>query len=484
MSQPQALKSTAIRGVGWLTGAKILRSVSALVTLSIMSRFLPPEAFGLAGLIIFMTGLAQTFGDFGTRLAIIRKDTVNEFESSSAFWFNLGLGIALTSLCYVFAPQISIAFGAPGLTEPLRWATPIFALVGLQSTSACLLERALKFRALAMSEILGTVAGALVAVGLVLLGYGVGALVAQMVAISAVSTGVLILEARWRPKFYFSMDALAPLLHIGVWASLGAMVTYLGANLERPILAGLLSVTALGYFTMGQQIVGTPVRTIVQVVQKMMMPVFSKMKDDNDRASRAYVDTAHALFFVMSPICFGLLAIAEPMVRVVLGPNWDPIVPVIGGLSLWALVSVLSDLNVSVIVAKGHVRFQFWWSIFSMALTTLAIIFAARFGLVAVVLTRLGMSLILVPIFTIYTGRTIDLSLWKVISAVCRPALCGAVMAGGVMGVLQSLETSEVLRLILGIGSGLIIYPLAALIIDRRRSMSLLSALKNARRRS
>ncbi|MEC9197354.1 MAG: oligosaccharide flippase family protein, partial [Pseudomonadota bacterium] len=73
MSQPQALKSTAIRGVGWLTGAKILRSVSALVTLSIMSRFLPPEAFGLAGLIILMTGLAQTFGDFGTRLAIIRK---------------------------------------------------------------------------------------------------------------------------------------------------------------------------------------------------------------------------------------------------------------------------------------------------------------------------------------------------------------------------------------------------------------------------
>lgn len=119
-----------------------------------------------------------------------------------------------------------------------------------------------------------------------------------------------------------------------------------------------------------------------------------------------------------------------------------------------------------------------------MALTTLAIIFAARFGLVAVVLTRLGMSLILVPIFTIYTGRTIDLSLWKVISAVFRPALCGAVMAGGVMGVLQVLDTSEVLRLILGIGGGLIIYPLAALIIDRRRSMSLLSALKNARRRS
>jgi hypothetical protein len=89
-----------------------------------------------------------------------------------------------------------------------------------------------------------------------------------------------------------------------------------------------------------------------------------------------------------------------------------------------------------------------------------------------------------VPIFTIYTGRTIDLGLWKIISAVVRPALCGTAMAAGVIALLQVLETSEVLRLIMGIGFGLILYPVAALILDRRRSMSLLSALKNARRRS
>lgn len=479
-AQKTGYRKAAIRGAGWITLGRVFRTVSTILTLSILSRFLPPEAFGIAGLIIFIQGFAQIFGDMGTRVAIIRKENeVTDIELQSAFWFNTIMGTVVTCAVFLLAPTISEAVGDPALVEPLKWATPLFFLFSMQSIPAALLERRLAFATIAITESISTLVGAIVAIGMVLVGFGIEALIGQMLAISIVSVFAVLWAAHWTPRVQFSLVALKPLLSIGIWTSLAGAVAYAGTNLERPVLVGALSTAALGYFTLAQQIIANPLRTIVQVIRKLTLPIFSRIQNETDRASRAYVDTIHATVAGLSGVCFCIAAVADPLVNVLFGPGWDPVIPILVLLSLRAVLNSVNDVNGGILTAKGWVRFQFYWSFASMVLSLVILMWSVQWGLVAAVASRVALTVVLTPIYSSITLRAMQVSWRDFLNAILRPMLAGTIMAVSVYYLLQALPLGKLLELIIGLSLGTPLYLGLLLIVDRQRITFLYRSLLN-----
>lgn len=60
-----SLRKTAISGVKWTTVGTIGRSLFQLLQVSILTRFLPKEAFGLVAMALFVVQFSNIFVDMG-----------------------------------------------------------------------------------------------------------------------------------------------------------------------------------------------------------------------------------------------------------------------------------------------------------------------------------------------------------------------------------------------------------------------------------
>ena len=472
--RPSDLGRIAMSGAKWTVGARLIRVLFTLGTIAVLSRLLDPAAFGTIALILFVIGLAQLLGDFGARLALVQRRDITDTDRCSVFWFNGAIYLVLFAACIGFAPQIAALFDAPGMAAPLRWIAPIFLIQIMQGVPLSVLERSYAFSAIAVAETVGSIIGSIAAIVAAVMGAGVGTLVIQVLVAALVTTGMIVARARWWPRLRFDLGRLKPLLVYGGYITLAGFAQFVANNADRPIIGGGLSPTALGYFTVAQQVVSTPIKVIVQMVRKVMFPLMSSIQTDDARMRTAYLRTIHGLMMIMAPICLGIFAVAEPFVAVLLGKGWELVAVLLTFMSLRALLSTINDFNASLFQAKGRARFQFRWSIFSSVLTVGALLVCVPYGIVAVVAGRLAVTLVLTPINSFIAFRMIGLDFGAFLRAVAMPVLAAAIMAGAVKTLQGMLTLPSLPMLLVLVPAGALCYAAGLMVLDRARTIEII----------
>ncbi len=475
------LKQRAIGGASLAVAGRLVRALQGIVALAILSRYLTPAEFGLMAMVAFVALLAQIFTDFGTRVALVQRREVTALEENSVFWWNLGLGTVLTGSIMLLSPWIAQLMGDAAMQKPLLWVAPIFLIGALQGVPLSVLERRMAFGRIALSEAGGAVAGSVAAVIMVLLGFRLEALVAQTVVAAIVTALVIITGARWRPQAQFSMAVLKPLLSYGGYVTAAGVVQTLSAQADRPIVGSRLSPGELGYSTITEQIVLSPLRITVQMVRKVMFPVMASIQDDDARLRRGYIGMQHGMMVVMAPIAFGLWAVAEPIVSIVLGKGWEMVAVLMGYMTIRSLFSTYNELNYVIFSAKGWARFQFRWSIFSALVSVATLLATVRYGIEAVVAGKLAVAVALTPINAWFALRLISQPAGEVVRVLIRPLASAFVMALIVAWVQRHLALGAaglgplgpVLQLVICIPLGGVIYLAAEMLIDRARIVPL-----------
>src|SRR5262245_25362003 len=109
------LKERTIRGGVARLCAQAANFVVRLGSLMLIARLLTPEDFGLVGMVTAFTGLLNVFRDFGLSSAAIQRQRITPAQSSTLFWLNLAVGLALAGVVAVSAPVIASFYREPRL---------------------------------------------------------------------------------------------------------------------------------------------------------------------------------------------------------------------------------------------------------------------------------------------------------------------------------------------------------------------------------
>src|SRR5712691_2570431 len=175
------LKHNDIRG-GF---AKALAQGASLVlrmgSLMVLARLLAPRDFGLVGMVAAFTGVLNLFRDFGLSSATVQRLNVTDDQISTLFWINVLVGVILGLLLMAMAPVVVIFYHEPRLL----WVTVILAAAfifngaGVQHTA--LLERQMRFTALATIDVISLVVSTFIGISIAVAGFGYWALVAAAV---------------------------------------------------------------------------------------------------------------------------------------------------------------------------------------------------------------------------------------------------------------------------------------------------------------
>jgi len=226
--------------------------------------------------------------DLGFSTYVVQAEEVSPRLLSTAFWYAVASGVVLCLALVFTAPLIGTALAAPDLALVLFGMSPTVLLVALSSVPIAILRRRMAFRALALQSFVAGFIGQAAAIVLALTGFGVWALVVQLVLNQLVVTALSWTFSRYRPSWAFSRRQFIEMVRFGS-SVIGVELVALGRFwAETAIVTAVIGVTGLGYLNIAQRLVQTTQDLSAAAVLPVSTVVFAQLRAAPDRLGNAY----------------------------------------------------------------------------------------------------------------------------------------------------------------------------------------------------
>jgi O-antigen/teichoic acid export membrane protein len=474
-----SLRETAVAGLRWSAISVIGRRAVSLLTTIVMARLLPPEDFGLIAMAMAVIAFLEVFKDLGMGSAIVRWGPLNHQASSSVFWLTAALGLGVGLVLAASAPLIAGFFHEPRLVPLVRVLAICFPLSGSSVVPMSLLAREMRFRTLALVELLSAGAGTLTAIAMAATGHGVWSLAAQAVIGVAATSSVLLLVTRWRPLVSFHRHEMRALLRYSLPLAGFNTVNLISRNVDNVLIGRYLGAFPLGLYDLAYRLMLLPMQVVSWIANRVALPLYSQVRNENARISSAFLRLAATIAFITFPVMLGLAAVADLFISVLFGREWLGAATTLTILApIGALQSVGSTTG-PIFEAKGRTDILFRWGLLASAAVTASCAIGLAWGIVGVATCyALAIAALEYPKYRIVL-RLVDLSLKDLAEALCRPFLCSLAMVLVVLVTKQLMPRGidGVLRLSVLVVLGGLVYTCLAWAVNREIARDLVRAL-------
>lgn len=461
-------KARTVSGLKWNLLDKIISQGASFVMTLILARLLLPEDFGLLGMVVVVIGFATVFKDFGLGSALIQKKNLTSEDLSSVFWFNMLVGIALTLIIYFSAPLIAGYYALPELEPIAKLLSVVYFIGSLNIVQLSLLRKQMDFRKIFIVNACATIVSGVTAIFLALNGWGVWSLVWKMIIFSIATSLVLWIGSKWRPGLFWSKDSLKDIMGFSLPLLGTQSLNYWVRNADNLLIGKYLGDGALGFYNQSYRIMLVPVSQIAGVISNVLFPSLAEIQDDKTRIKIIYLKVTKLLSFITFPLMFGLCALAEPFVEIVLGDKWLPIIPVLRCLSIVGAFQSISTLNGNVFQATGNTAYQFWVGLPPRLLYIAAIVYGLSGGIASVALYYMIAVVFSSVYMYFFVGRLIDMKVVEIFNSISINILSAGLMSVGVyfLYIFMAVEIGVVFRFLTAFIVGVLLFMFLQLVLD------------------
>jgi O-antigen/teichoic acid export membrane protein len=193
----------------------------------------------------------------------------------------------------------------------------------------------------------------------------------------------------------------------------------------------------------------------------VLFPVLARSQSDPKRTQQVYVHTHLLLAWVGFPAMAGLAVLAEPVIRVFFGSQWEAAVAPLRWLALVALVEFITFGPPMVAAAHGRVRQLLVTTLVRLILLVVAVAVAgAVFGTVAAVAAAVFTATLIWAIHQQLTlARPLGLAFTPMLKSLSALALLSCIMSVVVGLLLQRIDHwPQVAQLLAGTVTGAACY--------------------------
>ena len=399
------LKEKTLSGVKWnAIGRFSTQGISFLIGL-LLARMLSPSDYGVVGMLGIFFAIAQTFIDSGFSSALIRKKDCTDADYSTAFYFNIAVGVVCFLILFFSAPLIARFFDTPILLDVTRVLSINLFINSLTVVQHAKLNAAIDFKSQAKVSLVSTFVSGVIGLSMAYFGFGVWSLVYQSVSLAMVRAIMLWGMTQWRPQCTFSRESFRYLFGFGSKILSASLLHTIYANLTTIIIGKVYTAKDLGYYSRGESLATLPSSNIIGILQSVTYPILAKIQDDDTRliqAYRKYISmTSMLIFFGM---CL-LAALAKPFILTLLTDKWAPSIIYLQVFCFAWMFDHLCTLNLNILYVKGRSDLVLRLEIIKKAISISMIVAAIPFGVLAICISRAIYTQIAVIINTYYTGK-------------------------------------------------------------------------------
>jgi O-antigen/teichoic acid export membrane protein len=446
----ESLKQKAARGILWsFTDQLASQGVGSIIGI-ILARILVPSDYGLMGMLAIFVAIAQSFINGGFSSALIQKPNSTEADFSTVFYFNLGVSVVFYLLLFIASPWIAAFYEVPQLEPITKIVALNFVISALSLVHRTKLLIKVDFKTQTTISIISIVISGSIGITLAYRGFGVWALVYQGLVAAVCQTALFWFYTKWKPLFVFSRESFHRLFAYGSKLLASGLLDTIYSNIYTIVIGKVFSASDLGYYTRAQQLESLPAANITAVLQRVTFPIFCSIQDDDARLIAAYRKLIRLASFVIFPLMFLLVAIAKPLVILLLTAKWLPAVDLFQILCFAGMWYPIHAINLNILQAKGRsdlfLRLELWKKL----LVTMVLIITIPFGLKILVLGQAFTSFAGLFLNTYYTGKFFNYGIVEQLKDIFVFLLTAISLCGVTLFAIQSIDSHWV-QIVVGI---------------------------------
>jgi len=444
----------------------------------ILARLLAPEQFGIIAIVMVFIYLAQVFVQRGFNTALVQKKDADDKDFSSIFYLSLVIAGVLYIIMYISAPYIASFYNDTILTNVLRVISLTFFAGAFNSIQNAFVARNLMFKKLFKSSLGAILISGALGIIAAYQGLGVWALVIQYLTNQVAITIIMWFTVKWRPKLIFSFSRVKELFSFG-WKLLASALLDTGYREIRTLIIGrIYTPSVLGYYNRGQQFPQVLVTNIDGSIQSVMLPTLSAHQDDRKRVKEMMRRAIVSSSFLVFPMMFGMAAVAEPLIKIVLTDKWLSAVPFLQIFCISYSLMPIHTSNLQAINAMGRSDIFLKLEIIKKILGLIILGVSLPFGVYAIALGQV-VSGIISSFINAYPNKTLLNYSYKEQVLDILPSLSISIIMGGVVYLFNFLSLVAWQILGIQIVSGIVIYISLAKIFKIESFNYLLGTMKS-----
>lgn len=343
-----------------------------LAIFSILARLLGPSEYGIIGMCAAWLAFISVFSEMGFGSALIQRQNVTSHHFSSVFFVNVAAGIALFLIGLLLSVPAAAFFKSQDVKPVMAVLSTGFIFEAFSFSQRALARREMRFRDLAIRDIVATLIGGVVGIALAYRRFGVWSLVAQSLITSLLGAILFWRISQWRPRFQeFSVPCLKELWPYSAKLSLYNVFKYFAQNSDKLIIGHWLGSVALGYYTFASRVVLTPVNVIVLSLGNYWFPKCSRMQGKPQQLGESYLFVNKVTVSILGPLIVVGAMLSPALVHVLFGNKWIPAVRLIQILAVVGFAqSLISPVGV-LMKALDRPDWLLYWSVFMTFLSAI-----------------------------------------------------------------------------------------------------------------
>lgn len=463
MSNEIEEKGTVMSGIFW----KVLENggtqgIQFLVSI-VLARMIAPEDYVGISLIAIFIAIANVLIQNSFSTALIQNRDVTEVDYSSVFYLNLLAAGILYGGLYMVSPWAAEFYQIPELSVMMRFLALTLFFGAVTSVQNAIVSRTMDFKKLCIASFVTVVLSGVVGVVLAYMGYGIWALAAQQFLYSLLLMLMLGVMVSWHPQLRFSWKRVKILFSFGWKLLCSGFIDTVYTNVYGLVIGKIYNPVMLAYYNRGYQFPLLIANNVGGAIQSVMLPAYAMNQDNRVKVKEMLKRTIITGSFAMFPLMAGMMAVAEPMILIILKDRWMPTVPFLRLFCISYALWPIHVANLQAMNALGRSDKYLKVEIIKKALGIIVLLATIPYGVYAMVLVKTLMELVSFFINAYPNKKLLDYSISEQCKDIFPAALASVVMGVVVYGIGRLIE-SPLAALVVQVGTGAVIYILISLV--------------------
>lgn len=424
----ESLKSKTVKGTVWSALDAFLGQGVTFIVGIVLARLLTPDEYGLIGICLIFNTVLNGIVDSGFSNALIRKKDCTNNDYNTMFLTNLLVSIVLYVLLFFCTPFFSIFFGREELTVLIRVTSIVLIFNALSITQVTILTKKLDFKTKTKASLFSALLSGFIGICMAYTGFGVWALVGQLVSRQMLYTLALWLLNKWWPHLSFCMDSFRYMWGFGWKLLASGLLNNVWNQLYQVVVGRYYSPVSLGHYTRANDFSRICSDNFTFIVQRVSYPVFSELQDSPLRLLESVRKITKLTMFITS-ICLLIMAgISSQLILCILGPQWVLASQYLPYICFSVLLYPIQSLNLNILQVKGRSDLFLKLEIVKKILAIVPVLFGIFMSIKAMLICSIAYSVLCFFINSYYTESLIGYGSRKQLYDILPSLLIGCIL--------------------------------------------------------
>jgi PST family polysaccharide transporter len=391
-----------------------------LVATVALARLLTPHDFGLVAMVTTFSILLSNFGVNGVTEALIQREWIDHTLASNLFWFTLGGGLLLTGGFAAAGSLLARFYGEALVASIAAGSSVSIILTSISVIHIALLKRAMLFSAVAKNDIVARAVSVVVSILFAWAGWGYWALVLGVCALplsTAIGAWVICGWVPGRPRRAAGTGAM---LKYAMYTYGRFSVNYFARNTDNLLVGWRFGAPALGFYKKAYDLFSLSATQLVASTSVVAVSALSRVREDGAQYRRYLLGAMAVMAFLGMGIAGDLTLVGKDLIRVLLGPGWEPAGQIFTFFAPGIGIMVLYGTHGWIHLSIGRADRWFRWGLVEWSVTILLFVAGLHWGPQGIAVAWCVSFWILTVPAMWYAGKPIGLGVGPIFAAVWR----------------------------------------------------------------